>query len=152
MRTNRNLHVLLLIMVVLFVVTVVAPWAQAAAETVTTTSVTPDVIKTLFDANAIIIIFVWGLLCKYLPALARVPNALIPWAGVIGYIAVRLGGQALVGDAHASAGVAAVVPDLVGVIIGGFTSATWARQLYEGWGRGFLEGLLQRRKAEPKRY
>ena len=133
-----------------FVLLLLAPFAGAATEVASSaTGVSPDAIKLFFDANAILIMFVWGLAQKYLPALAALPNTAIPWVNLFGYILVRLGGG-LVGDAHAASSFVQVVPDAVGVILGGFTSAVWARQLYEGFGRGFLERLLGMKKAVPR--
>jgi hypothetical protein len=98
---------------------------------------TPDQLKALFDGNAIILIFVFGIITKYVPALRNVPNLVIPWVGAIGTILAKLA----VGTAHA--GFKDIVPDVGGVLISGFTSAIWARQLYEGFGRSFLERVLK---------
>lgn len=147
MRAHGRAAVLLLCLVVMVLL---APVVRAGSEVVATASgVTPNAIKLFFDANAILIMFVWGLAQKYLPALAPMPNAAIPWVNVVGYILVRLGGG-IVGDAHAASGVVQVIPDAVGVILGGFTSAVWARQLYEGFGRSLLESLLGFKKAVPR--
>lgn len=102
---------------------------------------TPDQIKILFDANAIIIMFAWGILCKYIPALAKIPNQTIPYVNLVGYIATKLA----VPDAHA--GVLDGVPAAVGCLVGGFTNAIWARQLFEGFGRPLLERWLKLKKA-----
>lgn len=106
---------------------------------------TPEQIKSLFDGNAILIIFVWGLATKYVPFLAKVPNSTIPYVGVIGYILAKLAGP----QAAQAAGfnIGAVAPDLVSVILGGFTSSIWARQLYEGFGRSLIEGIFHKKKA-----
>jgi len=104
---------------------------------------TPEQLKALFDGNAIILIFIWGLICKYVPFLARIPNVIIPWIGALGYVVARFA----VPDAHA--GPLSGVPDAIGCIIGGFTNAVWARQLYEGFGRGLLERLFKLKKAVP---
>lgn len=106
---------------------------------------TPEQLKALFDANAIVIIFVWGLLCKYVPGLAKIPNQTIPWVGAIGYIVTKLAGP---GVAHAAGfDLGAVAPDMISVLLGGFTSAVWARQLFEGFGRSVVEGLFHKKKA-----
>lgn len=102
---------------------------------------TPEQIRLFFDTNAIFIMFIWGVLCKYLPPLAKIPNETIPWVNLIGYIVTKLA----VPDAQA--GVLDGVPGAVGCIIGGFTSAVWARQLYEGFGRTLLENWLKVKKA-----
>jgi len=143
----------LVCMVALAVLAVVVPLALAQeAVAVEGTPITPDLIKTFFDANAILIMFGWGLIHKYVPALRNIPNALIPWVNLIGYLLTRLGAGALgVGVAHASGGLLASVPDAVGVLIGGFTSASWARLLYEGWGRDLLERMIGLKAPTPRR-
>lgn len=105
---------------------------------------TPESLKVLFDANWIAIAFVIGLLVKYVPALKGVSNKAIPWFNVIVYIVGQIGGQIIgVQDAHAAGfDFGGTVPSLVGVVIGGFTNAVWARQLYEGFGRALLERWL----------
>ena len=107
---------------------------------------TPDQLKAIFDSNAIIIMFVWGLLTKYVPVFAKIPNATIPWLNAIGYIVARFA----IPQAHA----AGVTPEqgsalfgIGGVLLGSFTNAVWARQLYEGFGRFLLEGLFKLKKA-----
>jgi hypothetical protein len=106
---------------------------------------TPEQLKAFFDGNAILLIFVWGLLCKYVPFMAKVPNVVIPWVGAIGYIIARF---ALPTEAHAAAGVG---PDHVfvigGILLGAFTNAVWARQLYEGFGKAVIERLFKVKKA-----
>lgn len=105
-----------------------------------------DQLKALFDGNAIIIMFLWGLLCKYVPFMAKIPNGTIPYVNVIGYVLARL---VIPAPAHAG-----ITPDQAGaglafggVILGGFTSAVWARQLYEGFGRWLLENVFKLKKA-----
>ncbi len=112
---------------------------------------TPDQIKLFFDGNAIIIMFVWGLLCKYVPWLAKVPNGTIPWVNAIGYILARLAGQLFAPAAEAATQQTAdTVFTVGGVILGAFTSAVWARQLYEGFGRWLIGSVLGVRKAEAR--
>jgi len=102
-------------------------------------------LKVFFDANAILIIFAWGLVCKYVPFMARIPNAIIPWVGSVGYVLARL-----VFPAPAQAGaldtVLPMIPNVVGVAIAAFIQPVWARQLYEGFGRSLLEGLFGLKK------
>lgn len=111
---------------------------------------TPEHLRELFDLNAIMIIFAWGLLQKYLPALRDWANWLIPWIGTAGYILARLVGGAFVGDAHAqvvtdsvlvTTGTAAQVPALIGIIIGGITNTGWATIVYEKFARALIEKL-----------
>jgi hypothetical protein len=145
---NRFVRILLLALVVLVVAAVPILAQQVATEAAKGTPVTPDVIKTFFDANAILIMFVWGIAHKYIPALKNLPNVLIPWFNLAGYILTRVGGAvAGVGVAHAAGSPLDAVPDVIGVLIGGFTSASWARLLYEGWGRAVLDRMLH-----PKKY
>lgn len=114
-------------------------------------SVTPESVKAFFDGNAILLMFVWGLLHKYAPFLAKWPNDLIPWLNAAVYILGRLGAGLFAGEAHAASGVVSTIPDAVGVLIGGFANATWARLLYEGWARALLEKALGIKAAIPQR-
>ena len=109
---------------------------------------TPDQLKALFDGMAIIIMFVWGLLVKYQPLLAKVPNTLIPWFNAIGYILTRLVGAGTASAAGLTPDQGHAVLDIGGIILASFTNAVWARQLYEGFGRGILEGLFHWKKAQ----
>lgn len=106
---------------------------------------TPDAIKLFFDTNTVLIMFLWGILCKYVPFLAKVPNWTIGWVNLLGYILTAF----IVPTAHA-AGVKDAVPDAVGILIGGATSAGWAMVLYETLGRTLLEKILRLKKAVPK--
>jgi len=106
---------------------------------------TPETLQTLFDANWIIISFVVGILWKYLPALKGVTNNAIPWVNFALYVVTKLVSVFAVPDAQAAGfDVAGTVPNVVGILLGGFTSATWARQLYEGFGRHILTKWLGR--------
>ena len=98
----------------------------------------PDAIKTLFDANATVIMFAVGLVWKYVPQLKNVSNQLIPWVNVVGYILLSLLGAT---PAHAS--ILGGIPGTIGFLIPAFTSSIWARQLYEGFGRHLLESILK---------
>ena len=107
---------------------------------------TPDQLKVLFDGSAIILMFFWGVLVKYVPWLAKLPNATIPWLNAIGYIVAKFAIPAAhAGGLTADQGTAAL--GLGSVILGAFTNAVWARQLYEGFGRFLLEGIFKLKKA-----
>lgn len=73
--------------------------------------VAPSQVVEIFNANAIVIMFVAGMLLKYLPWAAKIPNVVIPWVNAIGYMLYEAftGGG---GGAMASAG---------GVTAAGFT-------------------------------
>jgi len=108
----------------------------------------PEQIKALFDGNAIILMFAWGILVKYVPFLARIPNGIIPYLNVIGYIIAKF--------AIPEANAGGVSPEqagglfsIGGMILGSFTNAVWARQLYEGFGRLLLENVFKLKKAVP---
>jgi hypothetical protein len=110
---------------------------------------TPDALKHLFDTNAIIIMFIWGLLHKYVPQLAKLPNELIPWINAIGYIVASLAGG-LVSPANAGGLTQEQGGLLLGVggaLLGAFTNASWARLLYEGFAKAALEGMFKWKKA-----
>lgn len=108
-----------------------------------------DQLKLIFDANAMLIMFVWGLLSKYVPLFAKIPNATIPYVNLVGYVLARLAGQFLIPSAHAgvTADQGVAIVGFGGVLLGGFTNAVWARQLYEGFGRWLLETMFKLKKA-----
>lgn len=107
-------------------------------------SIGPDTIRHVFDANAIAIMFVWGLLHKYVPALEKLENDLIPWASAIGYVLAKLF-PALVGTANASvAGAVGALPDAGAVILAGATNSVVAALLYDKFGRVLLDRMLRR--------
>ena len=108
----------------------------------------------VFDGIAMVVMFIWGLLVKYLPALAKVPNWLIAWTNIIGYVATKLAGgpsNVHAGEIVLHAGFFGnILPGIVPVLIGGFTNSIWARQLYEGFGRSLLEKKFGWKAAVPK--
>ena len=109
-----------------------------------------DSVIAIFDGLAVPIMFAFGLLVKYFPPLAKIPNAVIGWVNLVGYMATKLAGgnQAHAGEIVLHAGFFGnIAPDLMGVVIGGFTNCVWARQLYEGFGRSLLEQKLGWKKA-----
>lgn len=67
---------------------------------------TPEALTSLFDSNAVIIMFVWGLVHTRWSFLAKVPNAFVPWVNAIGYVLAKFA----VPDAHAG-----ILSELVGV-------------------------------------
>lgn len=102
---------------------------------------TADTIKAWFDGNFMLVGFVVGLIVKYVPFLAKIPNAIIPYLNVALYILTRL----FVGEAHAE-GVGSTFAS-VGILLGGFLHSVLARQLYEGFGRTLFEKWLGWKKA-----
>lgn len=112
----------------------------------------PDWLRLIFDRNAMIAMFAYGLAHKYFPPLAGITNGLINYLQVLAYICTRLIGGAIVDDAHAavSANTGATILDVGSIVLGGFTNAVWSRQMYEGWARPLLEGLFGWRKAIPR--
>lgn len=103
-----------------------------------------DAVKHFFDVNIVFIMFIWGVLQKYVKFLAKIPNETIGWINTIAYILIAL----LTGTAHA--GVKDTIPDAVSVIISGITNAGWAMVLYETLGRTLLEKWLKLKKAVPE--
>jgi len=103
-------------------------------------SATPENVIEIFNGQWVIISFVIGMLWKYLPILKSWTNAAIPWVSAIAYMVAKI---ATVGSAEAAGfSIASTLPDLVGITIGGFANAVWARQLYEGFGRALLSRWL----------
>lgn len=124
------------LMLILLVLLCMAPMVARAA------AVTPESVKMIFNAWAVFIMLGWGFATKHFPPLAKLPNATIPWLNVLGFVLAQLGGIApaqagpLTPDgAHAAGG-------LLSAILGGFTNAIWARQLFEGFARPLIEGVL----------
>lgn len=145
---NRFVRILLVCVALVGIVALPVLAQQAATQTATAAGVTPEAAKTFFDANALLIIFVWGLICKFAKPLAKVPNTIIPWVGAAGYILTRLALPGLAPDAHAalSAGNAQAVTNFASIAVGAFVQPVWARQLWEGFGRSLFEGLLRWKK------
>lgn len=111
---------------------------------------TPEMLKHLFDVNAIGLMFAWGLLHKYLPALAKLENDLIPWVNAIGYILAQLIPGIFAPAAHAGGltqDQGGALFSVGGALLGAFTNASWARMLYEGFARAALGGLFKWKKA-----
>lgn len=113
----------------------VTPWASRAAG-----ALTPEGLKGIIDANAMLLMVVGGFIIKFVPKLSGLSNQFIGWINVIVYGITKL----LVPDAHA--GVLDAVPDAVGVLVGGITNAIGARQLYELLFRPLLERVLKLKK------
>jgi hypothetical protein len=94
-----------------------------------------EVIKTVFDANAIVITFAVGLLWKYLPALKKLSNDLIPYLGAALYIL----GKVTTGTAWAAE--APISEQSLGLMttigLGGW-QAIVASLVYERFGRSLL--------------
>lgn len=147
MMTNRVAR--LAVMVAAVLVLSAVWWSIGVAQEEAVRAGSPEWIRLLFDRNALVAMFVWGLLTKYAPWLAPLANGTINYVNVIGYVLTRLIGGAIVPDAHAgvSAQTGGMLLDMGGIMLGGFTNAVWARQLYEGFGRPLLEGLFGWRKA-----
>jgi hypothetical protein len=103
-------------------------------------SVTPEGVKGIFDANAMFIMFVWGIIHKHVPALGKLDNALIPWFNTVGYVLAQLGGAAV---AHAqalpaAAGVVSTLPNIFGILLGGVTNSVLAKLIYDTYGKTLL--------------
>lgn len=114
-------------------------WGQDAA---VKAGVTPEGVKSWFDANKTFAVFVAGLLVKYVPALVGITNAVIPWLGVAIGILMDLFAP---GTAHAAGGLTSgFVLDAGSLIFQNFVQSVWARQLYEALARPVIEKLWAR--------
>lgn len=117
---KKLLTVLYLLVPVAVLAAVGAPAAPVAAP------ITPDVVRSFFDANAMLIMFVWGILHTRLPQLAKFPNQAVPWVNVGLYMLTKL----IVPDAHAG-------------VLGGVASAGgWAWTVAKGAWLSALTSLL----------
>jgi hypothetical protein len=90
MKTNKVTFFALLVLLV-----PVYAWAQSSIPS-------PDGARSWFDGHSVLIIFAFGLLWKYLPALKNWTNELIPWLGFIGYVLTSLVGASAPGTALGS--------------------------------------------------
>lgn len=99
----------------------------------------PDSIVSFFDANAVLIMFLWGFLHTRLPYLAKFPNYLVPWVNAIGYmlaqLAVPSAHASVISEAGAIVGVGAVAAKSA------FTSAV-VSLLYDKFFKKWLDYLL----------
>lgn len=135
---RKLLALLIYSLVVVALLTASAPVALAGVD--------PNVLRSLFEANAVAIMFVWGLVHKYVPALEKLENALIPWANFLGYVIAKLFPAWLSPDAHASAaGAVGAIPDALGVILAGATNSAVAAVLFDKFAKPWLDRLLRRR-------
>jgi ABC-type long-subunit fatty acid transport system fused permease/ATPase subunit len=92
-----------------------------------------DAILGFINANMVVIGFIWGLLVKYVPALTKVPNALIPWINMIVALLTSLAGP---GVAHAAvAGVSIPGHTFLGHILGAGWAAIQSALIYEVFAR-----------------
>jgi len=105
--------------------------------------VTPDSIKALIDGNAMIIMFVVGILYTRIPALKGLTNQFTPWLNLVVYVVT----QYLVPSAHAG-----VLNDMTGfggllwvTVRGGATSAVTSL-LYDKFVKHWLDQWLPQAK------
>jgi len=84
-----------------------------------------------------VIQFTWGLLCKYLPALAKIPNASIPWVNFVLALLGALGGPA----PAAAAGFGGVLVGFFGPVMQAGWSAIQTALIYEIFARSPLKAL-----------
>lgn len=102
-------------------------------------TITPEGVRGFFDANAVIIMFIWGILHTRVPFLAKVPNSLVPWVNCVGYILAQLAVPAahagLVDTAISAAGV--VVVTARGAVTSALTSL-----LYDKFVKDWLDRWL----------
>ena len=107
-------------------------WGQDAA---VKSGVTPESVRAFFDSNKMMLTFVIGLLIKYIPGAAMVPNAVIPWVGTIAGIIM----DTFAPPAHAGWG--SVLGGTGSLLLSNFFPSVLARQLYEAFARPVLEKL-----------
>lgn len=98
-------------------------------------SFTPDSLKALFDAKAVFIMLVWGIIQTRVPKLGVLANNFVGWFNAIGYCLTAL----LVGPAHAGIDGGAISGGIGAVIAGALGNASIAHILYETLGRSILD-------------
>lgn len=108
---------------------------------------TPDHLKEMFNGHAIGLTLLWGLIHKHVPQLAKVPNALIPWVGALGYILPKLAvstAQAQTGGDPLTAQTA-----MHTMALGGW-QAIVAAQIYERFMRPWLDHFGIKKASHKK--
>jgi len=97
----------------------------------------PNAIQQWLQANALIVMFIAGMAVKYLPFLKAVPNKLIPWINLIGYILINVLGGTAQADSTVVTTVAvaplAVVahPTFLTILLKGVLNALMAALFYD---------------------
>jgi len=104
---------------------------------------TPETVQQLFNSWSVVIMMLWGVACKYLPVLVKIPNASIGWVNLVGYILV----QFAVPKAHA--GIDSPINNTIGIILAGSVNSGLAMVLYETLLR-HLFGWVGLKKAAVK--
>jgi hypothetical protein len=99
---------------------------------------TPEVVRELFNANAIVIMFVFGLVWKYAPKLKEYTNDLIPWLNVIGFILAALVGANNPGSVPAVATGAVEHQSLGSTVLHAITNTGAAAAVFEMFGRTLI--------------
>jgi len=83
-----------------------------------------------------VIQFLWGLVCKYAPALKAVPNASIPW---VNFLIALIG--ALAGPQVAHAAFGGAVGGFFGSVLGAGWTAIQTALIYEVFARAPLKNI-----------
>ena len=94
------------------------------------------------------ILVMLGVAVKYVPSLKSVPNSIIPYLNVVAAFLTQIFAP---GSAHAAVHIAAPVAvaglSVADALVQSVFHSIIARQLYEGFGRSLLEGLLGLKKS-----
>ena len=113
--------------------------------TATAASLTPDGVKGWFTAYAAIIMVGWGIVHTRWPALAKLPNDLVPWVNTLLYIL----GYFVVPAAHAGvAGAVASTASLAWVTASGAATSALTSLFYDKFLKAFLDRFVP--KAIPR--
>lgn len=107
---------------------------------------TADSLQAVLQSSLPLLLLLVGVATKYFRGLKNIPNAVIPYLNVV---------VAFLAQLFAPAAVHAAIPGAVAVAGLGVSDLLFqsvfhsiiARQLYEGFGRSLLEGLLGLKKA-----
>jgi hypothetical protein len=92
----------------------------------------PNAIQQWLQGNALIVMFVAGLAVKYLPFLKAIPNKLIPWINLIGYILISVLGGTAQADSTAVVPLAVVAhPTFLTILLKGVLNALMAALFYD---------------------
>lgn len=96
-----------------------------------------DAIIGFIHDNMLVIGFIWGLLCKYVPSLKGIPNATIPYVNALLTLLTGLAGPATAGAAVL--GISLAGHTFFGHILGAAWTAIQSALIYEVFARAPIE-------------
>lgn len=96
-----------------------------------------DAVLGFIHDNMLVLGFIWGLVCKYVPKLKGIPNATIPYVNALLSLLTGLAGPATAGAAVL--GLSIPGHTLLGQLLGAAWTAIQSALIYEVFARAPLE-------------